>query len=363
MELRTKVLVVGGGPAGSIASRILAGNGIDVILLERNLSFVKPCGGGVPSSAFEEFCIPRTIIKKEVKGIKLVSPRDKELYIELKGGHIVIVLRGEFDNVMRHLAAENGVRVLEGECLQIDGNKKYRTKAFIGKEKAEIVSEYIIAADGVNSRIRTILGIKPCPAIFTLSERINKPLTESCEFWFGSYHAPGFYSWVFPAAFGSSLGTGTLNQGTISLLLKRFKKRRGITLEGQKRVYRIPQWKGDTYNLGRILFAGDSAGHVLPFTFEGIYYAMKAGELAAQAIIEKKAEKYKCMWKDRFQKRFMLMDKFKNYFFKDDATAEKMTALHRKPEVQEISMKLWLQKDNSSLSLKEYIKLFGKYLG
>jgi geranylgeranyl reductase len=362
MNLRANVLVIGGGPAGATAARVLAGNGIDVVLLERNLSFIKPCGGGVPTSAFEEFHIPRTTIKKEVDHIKLISPRDKEIHIELKGGKIAIVTRGEFDSVLRHLAEEKGAQVLEGACIQIVHDKLYRTEALVGKERAHIVSEYIIAADGVNSRVRTILGIKPCQAVFTVSERINEPLTECCEFWFGSHHAPGFYSWVFPTACGSSLGTGTLEQGNTNLLLERFKKRRNIIQEGQKRVYRIPYWKGDIYNKGRILFAGDSAGHVLSFTFEGIYYAMKAGELAAQAIIENKAEKYKRMWKDRFQKKFAMMDKLKNFFFKDDASAEKMVALHSRQDVQEASMRLWLQKDSRGLSLKEYIKLFGKFL-
>jgi geranylgeranyl reductase len=362
MDLRSRVLVIGGGPAGATAARFLAGNGIDVILLERNLSFIKPCGGGVPTSAFEDFDIPSTVIKKEIDHIKLISPRDKEILIELRGGKIAIVTRGEFDSVLRHLAQEKGAEILEGACIQIVHDKLYRTEALVGQERVDIVSEHIIAADGINSRVRTILGIKPCRGVFTVSERTDEPLTECCEFWFGSHHAPGFYSWVFPAACGSSLGTGTLEQGNTNILLQRFKQRRNITQEGKKRVYRIPLWKDDIYSRGRILFAGDSAGQVLPFTFEGIYYAMKAGELAAQAIIENKAGQYKRMWKAKFQKKFTMMDKLKDFFFKDDASAEKMVALHRRQEVQEVSMRLWLQKDSSGLGLKEYIKFFGKFL-
>jgi len=362
MDLRVSVLVVGGGPAGATAARVLARNSISVILLERNLSFMKPCGGGFPTSAFEEFHIPRTIVKKEVDHIKLISPLGKEIHIGLKGGKIAIVTRGEFDTALRHLAQEKGAQVLEGTCIQIINDKSYRTEVLVGKDKAHIVSEYIIAADGVNSRVKSVLGIKPCRAVFTVSERINKSLTACCEFWFGSQHAPGFYSWVFPAACGSSCGTGTLERGNTNMLLERFKKRRNIIQEGQRQAYRIPLWTGDIYNMGRILFAGDSGGQVLPFTFEGIYYAMKAGELAAQAIIENKAEQYKRMWEDRFQKRFMMMDRLRNFFFKDDASAEKMVALHGRQDIQEASMRLWLQKNSNGLGLKEYIKIFGKFL-
>jgi len=40
--LITNVLVIGGGPAGSIAARFLAAHNIDTILIERDLSYIKP---------------------------------------------------------------------------------------------------------------------------------------------------------------------------------------------------------------------------------------------------------------------------------------------------------------------------------
>src|SRR4030042_2246742 len=102
MRLSAKGFVIGGGPAGATAARFLADSGVDVILLERNPSFVKPCGGGVPLSAFEEFGIPNAVIKKEVKIIRMVSPISERLDIELRGGSLVIVGRGEFDRALRN---------------------------------------------------------------------------------------------------------------------------------------------------------------------------------------------------------------------------------------------------------------------
>jgi geranylgeranyl reductase len=362
MRLSTKVLVIGGGPAGAIAARFLAESGVDVILLERNLSFVKPCGGAVPLYAFDELGIPKTIIKKEVKAIRIVSPQDESIDIELKGENLTMVERGEFDRALRNCAVEKGAEVIEGEFINIITNKMYKIEANIGEGKAGIISEYIIAADGINSKVRRALGIKPPQAFYTVSERIKEVKIDHCEFWFGSSHAPNSYSWVFPKAEGISAGTASLVSKDINTLFERFKERRRITPEGKKRIYRIPIWKGDLYNKDRVIFAGDSAGQVMPLIYEGIYYAMKAGEFAARALIEGKVDNYKRIWKTRFQKRFVLMDKLRNYFLKDDLSAGKLVALHRRPDIQEASLRLWVRKDSSREGLKSYIRLFGKFL-
>ncbi|MBI5187910.1 MAG: geranylgeranyl reductase family protein [Nitrospirae bacterium] len=362
MKLRTKVLVVGGGPAGATAARFLAEGGVDVILLERDSSFVKPCGGGVPSSAFDEFSIPKSVVKKEVKSIKIVSPMGERLDIEFKGVYLAIVERGEFDNALREMAEKSGARLIEGEFVRFIDDKPYKVEANVGEVKAEIVSEYVIAADGVNSRVRTALSIKPTCTLFTISERIKGVKTGVCEFWFGSSHAPCFYSWVFPKSDGISAGTGGSEPKEIRTLLEKFKERSGITSDGVVKIYRIPVWKGDLFNKGKILFVGDCAGQVMPLSHEGIYYAMKSGEYAARAIIEEKADNYKRVWKARFQKRFALMDKLRDYFLKDDISAERLVALHRRPEVQEASMRLWLRKDSSKEGLLSYMRLFGKFL-
>jgi geranylgeranyl reductase len=363
MKLSAKVLVVGGGPAGAIGARTLAEWGIEVILVERNLSFEKPCGGGIPLSAFDELGITKGLIKREVRNITIISPTGDKVDIALRGGSLGIVARGEFDKVLRNEAEKKGAQVIEGEFRGITGtHKEYRVETIIKGNKAEITAEFVIAADGVNSRVRAAAGIEPPRALVTFSEKIKGVEAESCEFWFDASHAPGSYSWVFPAPEGISAGTGSLDPGRVVASYQVFRKKRGITLEGPKRVYRIPRWEGNLYNKNNIIFAGDSAGQVMPINYEGIYYAMKAGEFAARAIIEGKAINYKKMWKSSFQKKFTLMDKLGSYFFKDNASLEELVALHKRPEVQEASMRLWLRKDSGREGLQSYMKLFRKFL-
>jgi len=318
---------------------------------------------GVPLSAFDELAIPEELIKKEVTSIRIVSPLGEILDIPLRGGSLAIIERGEFDSALRFEAAKKGVEIREGEMVEIAARDKgYRVVAHINGIKTEIVAEYVIAADGVNSRVRACFGISPGETFITVSERIKGIETDICEFWFSSSHAPGFYSWVFPAKEGIMVGTGSEKAGNVLSLFERFKQRRGITEKGPRKIYKIPIWDGALYNKGRVIFVGDAAGQVMPLSCEGIYYGMKAGEFAARAVIEEKIAGYKKMWKAAFQKRFSLMKKLADYFLKNDRNAERLVALHRRPEVQEASMRLWLRKESGRESLQTYIKLFKKFL-
>jgi geranylgeranyl reductase len=132
----------------------------------------------------------------------------------------------------------------------------------------------------------------------------------------------------------------------------------GKNLINKTRAFKIPLWNSTIFNVNNILFAGDTAGMVMPVTYEGIYYAMKSGEFAARAVIEGRPSVYKKLWNSRFRNRFLLMSKIRNYLFKSDENIEKFVALHKNPEVQEIAMRLWLKKETGNNSLISYLKFF-----
>ncbi|MCB0070102.1 MAG: FAD-dependent monooxygenase, partial [Caldilineaceae bacterium] len=68
------ILVVGASVAGSTAANALAQAGIPVILLERDLTWVKPCGGALPPIAFSEFDLPERLISRKVHRTLVHSP-------------------------------------------------------------------------------------------------------------------------------------------------------------------------------------------------------------------------------------------------------------------------------------------------
>lgn len=362
-EVGVDVIIIGGGPAGSVAGALLADHGFDVILIERNPYAQKPCGGGIPSAAFEEFGISLDIVKRHVNSIEIVAPSKKRLFIELKGGTIAIVDRMEFDSYLRDRAINKGVRIFYGEFLSfIETGPPVKMIVRIDQKDTELTSRYAIISDGVNSRARHSLGIRPLQTVFTMSMKSSLPLTDCCEFWFDSRYAPGFYAWMFPF----SAGVGRIKPDGIKDGFTSFIRDRGIDSQGPYRGYRIPLWSLRTHVLQygeNILLAGDAAGLVMPLTFEGIYYAMSSGNLAAQAIIEKRPSLYKKLWKERFYRRFSIMKLLWTYFSRNDKTMEKLVDIHRIPEVQEAAMELWLRKSVDRRSLDGYIKLLRKIVG
>jgi geranylgeranyl reductase len=347
MKIETKVLVIGGGPAGATAASVLAGNGTDVVLVEKDLGFRKPCGGGIPSPAFEEFSIPRDQIQREVDAVTLVSPGDVRVKVELEPNKLFIVDRGRFDACLREKAVNAGANLIEGRFVSCEQEGKLHTSRILTTdEQMEVRSEYIIAADGVNSRVRLSQGISLRPVIFTISEKIDGVTAETCEFWFSSLHAPKFYSWVFPSTEGVSIGTGSREPQKIRSFYETFKQRRRLhNNDAKTRIYSVPAWRGDLYRKGNIIFAGDSAGQVMPLSYEGIYFAMKSGELSAEAVLRGDAGLYEKVWKDKFYSLFLAAARISSHFLKNDRRSEQFVSLLQRPELQKAGKALWLMKD------------------
>lgn len=376
-----EVIVIGGGPAGAIAARTLAEAGIKTYLIERDLKRVKPCGGGIPSAAFEEFKIPESLIERKVTKIGAISPSLKELTFPLKGGYLAMVRREVFDSYLREKAEEAGAELIEGLFLNLKRGSKieieYKNKGLTKRIKGDL----LIAADGANSSIASSLGEKTPHMFLALQERIkvSQELLDNyrdrCEFWFGSDISPTLYGWVFPKGDHLCIGTGADPKDSRRLpdYLKRFKEKLGRRI-GNMTVIKREASPGpiDVVRrmvFGNILLCGDAAGLILPVSAEGIYYAMKSGKMAAEEIIKRGSndglEGYEEKWKRLYGGRFDFMKRLQDTFYRDDDMREKLVKVHGIKAIQKASMNLWLKKDLSPFALmgyklrfKAYIKIF-----
>src|SRR5215510_7251640 len=84
--MRPEILVVGAGPAGATAARVLARSGVTVRLLDRSkFPRNKPCGGGVSIRALTRFPYLREALGR------IATHKVARLYLEGPGGESTIV--------------------------------------------------------------------------------------------------------------------------------------------------------------------------------------------------------------------------------------------------------------------------------
>jgi geranylgeranyl reductase family protein len=329
--LRYDVVVVGAGPAGSTAAKVLSEKGVKVLLLDKSkFPRDKPCGGGLPYRVLNRFNYVKNkdLIESYSYGGVSYSPSLKYKGTYKKNDPIAaMVLREKFDSGLAQLAIDSGADFIDGKTVK---------DVKISKDKTEVDSKIVVGADGVWSIVAKKTGLSPPKkylGICILNEydlgedTINSYFGEEkmCHIHLNFQGIIG-YGWVFPKKQHLNIGIGKISPDThisktkIDLLtiyknyIKTLKKTKIIP-----KNLEIGKCKGGTLHIGplektyadRVILCGDASGFLNPLTGEGIYYAMSSGEIAA-GVITKALEvsdtseiflsKYQKNWKKDFGK-------------------------------------------------------------
>ena len=343
-DIKCMVAVIGGGPSGANAARTLAQGGVDVVLIEKDFSFEKPCGGGLFLRAFDEFDLPKSLIKKRVDTIDIVAPTLEKVSVDISDFPLGVVHRQAFDHTLRKLAETSGAALIEAKMHSISteaGSVTIEAHRTDGK-MIQILAEYVIVADGVNSPSRRrLLGENPS-RVLTYYADLHDEQTASCQFWFGDDISPGYYAWIFPHHKGINVGLVADDKHRMRQFYDRFFAKAGIKEAAPKpKGYFIPHWKPMTLYRDRVFYVGDSASLVLPFTYEGIYYALKSGKLAAEAILKNDPDLYEKSWNGLYLKKFKFLRILQSIFLRNDWWATQMSRFYRHPKFQRAVIGYW----------------------
>ena len=212
------VVVIGGGPAGSIAAYTAADLGLSVLLVERDNAIGNPvrCAEGVDEKGLSEFFEPDpSWIATEVTRYSLIAPdgTDVEIDVEEKG---FILERLIFDRMIAEKAAANGAAIMTGvEAVGMsDYNNGGRTVSLRSDEKTwGVTAGIVIAADGVESRAARWAGLKTSASVHDMETCAQVNLAgidvdpHAFKMYFSGEFAPGGYAWLFPK------GSNTANVG------------------------------------------------------------------------------------------------------------------------------------------------------
>ena len=393
-----RVAIVGGGPSGSCAAEILAKAGIQTWLFERKLDNAKPCGGAIPLCMVDEFDLPDSIIDRKVRNMRMISPSNREVDINLddETEYIGMCRREVMDAFMRERAAELGANLINGLVTNIDtgSNRQgpykldYSDYSLNDKspESKSIEVDLIIGADGANSRVAKAMDAGDYNVAIAVQERIKLPPEEMkyyedlAEMYVGTDVSPDFYGWVFPKYDHVAVGTGTMqkNQKLINSLQK------GIRERAQKRLVKgevikleahpIPEHPRPRRVVGRMALVGDAAGYVTKSSGEGIYFAAKSGRMCAEQIVEDSQsgkrvpteddlKKYIKKWDKKYGATYKVLEILQNIFYSNDGAREAFVEMCDDKDVQRLTFDSYLYKRVVAMSPWQQLKLTFMTLG
>lgn len=310
MTVKYDIVAAGAGPAGATAAYILSKKGFSVLVVDKeHFPRKKLCGGcltakttRILNDVFNES--EDSLIKKNIINFKSnrfeIRYKTETIINKPSAYTFYFVDRSTYDNFLLQKVKEAGADVLEG--VKITGVNAEKNELITSTGRL-IKAKFIIAADGVNSTIRTKLycqnkrnrsnwqrNLAYCLEIFPGREKyINAGDHPILDFGYLRYGC----AWIFPNKDRRVIGMGGLgrknknlaNQFNAYLADYNLDNIDALEIRGHPLPFGNfllkPVWPG-----GNILLVGDAAGLVDPMLGEGIYQAHKSGELAARAIIE-----------------------------------------------------------------------------
>ena len=286
------VAIVGGGPAGSACAAFCAAAGLRTLVIEREkFPREKVCGDCINPACWP--VLERLGVVEEIRNsprgaldaVELIAINGKKLRVELPSGDHseIAVKRSIFDQLLLNRARFLGAEVREETTLI----GLHRTSA--GYWKIDIVRETLLArvvvgADGRNSTVARLRNLLPRLERERVALQAHIPLPRD----FGNrvvlQFLPEGYSGQAPVNERELNLCLVGTPPTISSLRAWAEKNFGLAADRQWRT--ITPLTRDPVPVAHkdLFFIGDAARVVEPFTGEGIYYALRSGELAANAI-------------------------------------------------------------------------------
>ncbi|HLS88421.1 MAG TPA: geranylgeranyl reductase family protein [Sphingobacteriaceae bacterium] len=297
MAQRFDAIVVGGGPGGATAARLLAQQGLQTLVLDAQ-AFPRPkvCGGGVTArtAALLADLDLRPVIDDTTYRFVL-GHGDYRVAVTADRPLVFQVRRHRFDHLLLQAAQAAGAQVRTGEPVT-DVGEDDDAVTVVTKE-GRYRAPFLVAADGAKGLTARRLGAAPlrrwCGAVeweYPVTQEEHGRWAGSLEFAFGSPRDG--YAWVFPKKEHWSVGVCTLRAASSPLpqLLQEYMGRHGLDqrrpglLRSAWPLAVSPGGAPAVLHTRRAVFVGDAAGLTDPFSGEGIYYAVASARHAAEVL-------------------------------------------------------------------------------
>ena len=292
------VIIAGAGPAGAVLAYLLTQRGLSVRLIEKaRMPRYKTCGGGLTFKAIQNlpFDVSPTYELRAAGGIMAYAGREM-IRLELERPIAWLIMRDKFDHYLVQQAVQAGAIFSDG--LTVKGYETVGAGIKVHTTKGSFKSNLLVGADGVNSVISRAAGLLTHRKVgIAIEAELVVPDSDLQEQ--GAYATFDFgalsygYGWILPKSDHLSVGVYHARPGKAANIkhdLQNYIKMNPVLNENKPisiRGHHIPL--GGTkqrLNNGRVLLVGDAANLADSWLGEGLYYAMKSANIAANVIVE-----------------------------------------------------------------------------
>lgn len=295
------VIVIGAGPSGCTAAKVLAEKGFHTLLVEKSkMPRYKSCSGQLIQKTLnlvqayfgEPVPASVTCTPPENRGMILTDSKGQAFCFEQSG---LNVWRSEYDFWLADKAAQAGAEILEQtpalSCFEQGGVVSVVLK---GQSIYTQQARYLIDCEGVTGIIKKGL-LKHHPQYITTFQTFNRGRIDLDERFFYAYLQPElseYDAWFNVKDRQLVLGVAARDSRSVHAYYERFlsymRERHHLQIEMQQKtdswlMPRILPGCAIDYGVGHVFFAGEIAGFLNPMG-EGISAGMESGFCAANAV-------------------------------------------------------------------------------
>lgn len=292
------IAIVGGGPSGAVCGERLASAGFDVTLFDEHLAWEKPCGGGLTHKAIQAypFLLDGPHPKKLIYTIELIGSGGHRAVLPMEQP-IVIYARAVLNGLLLERAAAAGCHVVRSRITKMDVQEG-RVRLQMGS--AEHSTDFVVIASGArNTLLPDTHPLQPDDLEMTLGYFVPAQADGIKVKFLRRFEG---YLWSFPRCDHLSVGIcGSMARHTSQELknhLHEFMSQEGLSPDASRFYSHVlPSPQPQTLSARRVVgknwaLVGDAAAWVDPITGEGLYYALRSGDLLGQALAEGHPEEY-----------------------------------------------------------------------
>ncbi|HHF56237.1 MAG TPA: NAD(P)/FAD-dependent oxidoreductase [Thermoplasmatales archaeon] len=342
--MRVDCLIVGAGPAGSVAAKEIASRGYETLVVEKRQEIGAPkrCAEGITKHGLDKLGIKLhpLCISGRISGAALYSPSGKMVTMEGEEMEGYVLERKIFEKWLAAEAIKAGAKyMVKSQAMGMEKeNGKWRVRVKTIEGMKEIEANIVIGADGVESKVGRWAGLNTVNKITDYHsgiqfEMVNVNAEEKyIHLFFGREVAPLGYAWIFPKAFSANVGLGILEKGAkmkaYEYLIKFIKEHEEIFKNAQPIEINgggVPVAHFTEMVADGVMLVGDAAQLVNPIHGGGmaraIHSSIMAAEVADKAlkkgdVSKETLKEYEKMWDEEYGEKTKKLMKLRAFLEK-----------------------------------------------